>query len=54
MASRVTKHRSASNSTSENHIELPLLEQFDGLGWDTIDLINRKQLPADSGRENSP
>ena len=35
-----------------NHVELPLLEQLDGLGWDIIDLIDNKQQPADTGREN--
>ena len=35
-----------------NHVELPLLEQLDGLGWDIIDLTDKKQLPADTGREN--
>lgn len=35
-----------------NHVELPLLEQLDGLDWDIIDLTDKKQLPADTGREN--
>ena len=32
-----------------NHVELPLLEQLDGLGWDVIDLTDKKQTPADTG-----
>ncbi|MDA7624714.1 HsdR family type I site-specific deoxyribonuclease [bacterium] len=35
-----------------NHVELPLLKQLDELGWDIIDLTDKKQLPADTGREN--
>ena len=35
-----------------NHVELPLLEQLAGLGWNIIDLTDKKQLPADTGREN--
>ena len=35
-----------------NHVEIPLLEQLEGLGWDIIDLTDKKQLPADTGREN--
>ena len=33
-----------------NHVEEPLLEQLEGLGWEIIDLDD-KQLPADSHRE---
>ena len=33
-----------------NHVEKPLLEQLEGLGWEVIDLDN-KQYPADSCRE---
>ena len=33
-----------------NHVEKPLLEQLESLGWDVIDLDN-KQHPADSCRE---
>jgi len=33
-----------------NHVEKPLLEQLEGLGWEVIDLDN-KQHPADSCRE---
>ena len=33
-----------------NHVEKPLLEQLEGLGWEIIDLDN-KQLPADTYRE---
>ena len=32
-----------------NHVEKPLLDQLDGLGWEIIDLDN-KQHPADSHR----
>ncbi len=35
-----------------NHVELPLLEQLAGLGWNVIDLTDRKQLPSDTGRDN--
>ena len=34
-----------------NHVEKPLLEQLEGLGWDIIDFTNKKQHPADSHRE---
>ncbi len=34
-----------------NHVEKPLLDQLDGLGWEIIDLDN-KQHPADSHRES--
>ncbi|MCJ7600126.1 MAG: type I restriction endonuclease, partial [Desulfobulbaceae bacterium] len=34
-----------------NHVEKPLLDQLDGLGWDIIDLDN-KQHPADSHRQS--
>lgn len=34
-----------------NHVELPFLEQLDGLGWDVIDL-NLKQSPKDSHRSD--
>ena len=35
-----------------NHVEKPLLEQLDGLGWDIIDFTDRKQKPGDTFREN--
>ncbi len=35
-----------------NHVEKPLLEQIDGLGWDIIDLTDEKQKPGDTFREN--
>jgi len=35
-----------------NHVEIPLLEQFDGLVWDIIDLTDKKQLLADTGHVN--
>ena len=34
-----------------NHVEKPLLDQLNGLGWDIIDLDN-KQHPSDTFREN--
>ena len=34
-----------------NHVEKPLLEQLEGLGWEIIDL-NNKQHPTDSYRKN--
>ena len=34
-----------------NHVEKPLLDQLNGLGWEIIDLDN-KQQPGDSHREN--
>jgi len=33
-----------------NHVEMPLLEQLAGLGWDVLDLTEKKQQPADTGR----
>lgn len=35
-----------------NHVELPFLEQLDGLGWDIIDLTDKKQTPADTDRDS--
>lgn len=35
-----------------NHVEKPLLEQLDGLGWEIIDFTDRKQEPSDTFREN--
>ena len=35
-----------------NHVEKPLLDQLAGLGWEIIDLTDKKQQPADSHREN--
>ncbi len=35
-----------------NHVEKPLLEQLRGLGWDIIDLTDKKQTPGDTFREN--
>ena len=34
-----------------NHVEKPLLDQLDGLGWEIIDLDN-KQHSADSHRDS--
>ncbi|HKK19421.1 MAG TPA: hypothetical protein VJ952_12150 [Opitutales bacterium] len=33
-----------------NHVELPLLEQLEGLGWEILDLPS-EQKPQDSCRE---
>ena len=35
-----------------NHVEKPLLDQLAGLGWDVIDLTDKKQTPADTHRES--
>ncbi|MDM4015660.1 hypothetical protein [Roseiconus lacunae] len=35
-----------------HHVELPLLKQLDGLGWDVIDLTDKKQTPADTDRDS--
>ncbi|AQT67913.1 Type I restriction enzyme R protein [Anaerohalosphaera lusitana] len=35
-----------------NHVELPLLAQLEGLGWEIIDLTDKKQKPGDTGRES--
>ena len=32
-----------------NHVEKPLLDQLDGIGWDIIDL-DKSQHPSDSFR----
>ena len=35
-----------------NHVEKPLLDQLTGLGWEVIDLTDKKQTPADTYRES--
>lgn len=35
-----------------NHVEKPLLDQLSGLGWEIIDLTDKKQQPADSYRHS--
>ena len=35
-----------------NHVEKPLLDQLAGLGWEIIDLTDKKQQPADSYRHS--
>ncbi len=35
-----------------NHVELPFLDQLNGLGWEIIDLTDEKQKPGDTGRES--
>ena len=34
-----------------NHVEKPLLDQLEGLGWRIVDL-DSKQHPSDTGRES--
>ena len=35
-----------------NHVEIPLLDQLSGLGWEIIDLTGKKQAPALTFRDN--
>ena len=35
-----------------NHVEIPLLEQLHGLGWEIIDLTDKQQRPGDTFRES--
>ena len=35
-----------------NHVEKPLLDQLEGLGWEVIELTDMKQTPADTHRES--
>ncbi|NPV63611.1 MAG: type I restriction endonuclease subunit R [Methanotrichaceae archaeon] len=35
-----------------NHVEKPLLDQLCGLGWEIIDLTDKKQQPSDSHRQS--
>ena len=35
-----------------NHVEKPLLDQLSGLGWEIIDLMDEKQTPAHTFRDN--
>ena len=35
-----------------NHVEKPLLEQLDGLGWEIIELTGKNQEPSDTFRES--
>ena len=35
-----------------HHVEEPLLEQLDGLGWDIVDLTEKKQTPGDTFRDS--
>jgi type I restriction enzyme, R subunit len=35
-----------------NHVEIPLLEQLKGLGWEVIDVTDLQQAPESTGREN--
>ena len=34
------------------HVEKPLLDQLSGLGWEVIDLTDKKQTPAATHRES--
>ncbi|MCD4765845.1 MAG: hypothetical protein K8R34_04995 [Methanosarcinales archaeon] len=51
MTSNISSHTSHLRIDERNHVEKPLLDQLDGLGWDIIDL-DSKQQPADSHRQN--
>ena len=51
MTSNISPHTSHLKFYERNHVEKPLLDQLDGLGWNIIDLDN-KQQPADSHRQN--
>ena len=47
-----SKNNPQKNKLDErNHVEKPLLDQLEGLGWEIIDLDN-KQHPADTHRKN--
>lgn len=48
----LTEHKSAQNIRIDerNHVEKPLLDQLDGLGWEVSDL-DGKQYPGDSLRQ---
>lgn len=35
-----------------NHVEKPMLEQLEGLGWKILDLTGTRQQPNDTGRDN--
>ena len=35
-----------------HHVEKPLLDQLAGLGWEVIDLTDKKQMPAATHRES--
>ena len=35
-----------------NHVEKPLLDQLHGLGWEIIDLTEKKQQPGDTFRQS--
>ncbi len=35
-----------------NHVEKPLLDQLEQLGWEVIDLTDKRQRPADTHRES--
>ena len=34
------------------HVEKPLLDQLSGLGWEVIDLTDKKHMPAATHRES--
>ena len=43
---------STSSSTNDIHVAKPLLDQLAGLGWEVIDLTDKKQTPATTHRES--
>ena len=44
--------REALRLDERNHVEKPLLDQFEGLGREVIDLTDTKQTAADTHRES--
>jgi type I restriction enzyme R subunit len=51
MTSNFTSQATYLRIDERNHVERPLLDQLDGLGWEVIDL-DSKQHPGDSFRES--
>lgn len=51
MTAKYTKHKTPPHIKLDerNHVEIPLLNQLDGLAWEILDLDN-KQHPSDSHR----
>ena len=45
-----TQSRKVLLLNERNHVEKPLLNQLAGLGWDVIDLTDKKQTPSDTHR----
>ena len=48
----MTSKRRSYKLDERNHVEKPLLEQLEGLGWEIIDLTNKNQKPGDTFRAN--